>query len=358
LDLAFIVSTVLAVLVMIFSFNTVAGEKERRTLAQIMSNPVPHPTVVTAKMAAGSSLLAAAFLAGTVAGVLLLMAFGLNPFAQPGTVLPFSIAIGVSLFFLLVLYNLGLLVSSLTRSSVSAMVTLLAVWVGLAMVLPKASVIAARLVFPVKSQQVVDLEKNQVRAQSGRELATSLKELTRTTPGIKDMSMEEYFKQVRAKNPVIEAFEKVQTERRAEFAARLNAELDRIEAEFERRRGRQATLARTISRLSPISCFTHVLTELAGTGFVEENAWRETRSRFKQTVDREIASKMTGFTFGDVSYSSTDIDRSAPAPTFPPVLVPLEKRMAAVWPDLVLLGIYGLLFFAGAYGAFLRYDVR
>jgi tRNA U34 2-thiouridine synthase MnmA/TrmU len=32
----------------------------------------------------------------------------------------------------------------------------------------------------------------------------------------------------------IEAFEKLQTERKAEFAARLNAELDRIDADFER----------------------------------------------------------------------------------------------------------------------------
>jgi hypothetical protein len=38
--------------------------------------------------------------------------------------------------------------------------------------------------------------------------------------------------------------------------------------------------------------------------------------------------------------------------------VPLEKRLAAVWVDLVLLGIYGLLFFVGAYVSFLGYDVR
>ena len=34
------------------------------------------------------------------------------------------------------------------------------------------------------------------------------------------------------------------------------------------------------------------------------------------------------------------------------------KRLAAVWVDLVLLGVYGVLFFAGAYVAFLRYDLR
>jgi len=359
LDLTFIVTTVLAVLVMIFTFNAVAGEKERRTLAQVMANSVPRPTVITAKMAAGSSLLAAAFLAGMAAGILITVALGQNPFAQPGTLAPFAIGTGVSLVFLLVFYNLGLLVSALTRSSVSAMVALLSVWVALAMILPKGSIVFAKLILPVKSQQVMDLEKSQARLQSDREFYADLGRLTKSTPGIKDMSMDEYFKARRAKNQAVEAFEKVQTERKAEFTARLNTELDKIDAEFERQRGRQAALARNFSRLSSVSCFIHVMAELAGTGFAEESAWRETRSRFKQMLDREIAPMMRMYTFGNVSYGGDrNLDRKAPAPKLPAEPVPLETRLAAVWVDLALLGIYGILFFAGAYVAFLRYDVR
>ncbi len=359
LDLTFIVTTVLAVLVMIFTFNAVAGEKERRTLAQVMANSVPRPTVITAKMAAGSLLLAAAFLAGTAAGLLLTMALGLNPFAQPGTLAPFAIGTGVSLVFLLVFYSLGLLVSTLSRSSVSAMVVLLSVWVALAMILPKGSVVGAKLLLPVKSQQVIDLEKSQVRLQSDRDFYSDLDRLAKSTPGIKDMSMDEYFKARRAKSPAVEAFEKAQTERKAEFTARLNTELDNIDAEFERQRGRQAALARNLSRLSPVSCFIHVMAELAGTGFAEESAWRETRSRFKRMIDREIAPMTRMYTFGNVGYGGgRNLDVKAPAPKLPAEPVPLEKRLAAVWIDLVLLAIYGILFFAGATVVFLRYDVR
>ncbi|HYA49321.1 MAG TPA: ABC transporter permease subunit, partial [Burkholderiales bacterium] len=151
LDLVFIVTTVMAVLVMIFTFNAVAGEKERRTLAQVMSNAVPRPTVVTAKMAAGSLLLAAAFVAGILAGLLLTLALGLNPLGEPGTAGPFAIAVGVSLLFLLAFDNFGLLVSSRSRSAVTAMVGLLAFWVALAMILPKASVVGAKLLMPIRS---------------------------------------------------------------------------------------------------------------------------------------------------------------------------------------------------------------
>ncbi|HSQ78962.1 MAG TPA: ABC transporter permease subunit [Candidatus Bathyarchaeia archaeon] len=358
LDLAFMVSTVLAVLVMIFTFNAVAGEKERRTLAQVMANPVPRATILTAKMAAASSLLAAAFLAGTAAGGLLTTALGLGPFGEAGTSGPFLIAIGVSLVFLVVLVNLGLLVSAVTRSPVSAMVTLVAVWVALAMILPKGSVVLSRLLLPVESQQIVDLRENQVRTQNARDLSAELTRLQESTPVIKDMSMTEYFKQSREKNPAVAAFEDAQAKVKAGFTARLNADLDRLDAEFERRRGRQAALARTIARLSPVSCFVHIVTELAGTGFTEEAAWRETRARFKQLLDREIAPKMLMHTFGQATYGSMDLDREAPAPKLPPDVVPLERRLDAVGLDLALLAAYGILFFAGAAVVFLRYDVR
>ncbi|MGZ7046276.1 MAG: ABC transporter permease subunit [Candidatus Aminicenantales bacterium] len=358
LDLAFIVTTVLAVLVMIFAFNAVVGEKERRTLAQVMANAVPRPVVIAAKMAAGGTLLAAAFLSGILAGVLLTTALGIDPFREAGAWAPFGIGVGASLVFLMAFYGFGLLVSSLSRSSVSAMVALLSCWVALAMIVPKGSVVVAKLARPIKSQQVIELEKSQVRRQTERDIDAAVAKLSQTMPGIKDMSSDDYFKQRRAKNPVIAAYEKEQAKLRGEFTARLNADLDKIDAAFDAQRAGQAAAARTIARLSPVSCLVHVLTELAGTGFAEDAAWRETRSRYKQLVDRDIASNMDMTQFKDFSYGGGKLPRKAPAPKLPAEPVPLEKRLAAVWVDLGLLGIYGILFFAGAYVAFLRYDVR
>lgn len=359
LDLAFIVSTVLAVLVMIFTFNAVAGEKERRTLAQVMANPVSRPAAITAKMAAGTTLLAAAFLTGMLGGMLLLAALGLNPFSRPETIEPLAMGVGVSLLFLLAFYNFGLLVSSLTRSSITAMVALLSFWVAMAMVLPKGSVVAAKILLPVKSQQVVNLEKGRVRYQMERDLGKALQGLWETTPGIKDMSSEAFFKALRAKSPAAEDFTKKEGELQDEFRAKRDAAIDRIDAEFDRRKAREAALARNLARLSPVSCLVHVLTELAGTGFLEEEKWRETRTRFHQFLDREIASKQHAVGLKDAwSSSFGGIDWKAPAPAIPPEPVPLERALGAVWVDIVLLAAYAILFFAGAYVAFLRYDVR
>lgn len=358
LDLAFIVTTVLAVLVMIFAFNAVVGEKERRTLAQVMANAVPRPVVIAAKMAAGGTLLAAAFLAGVLTGILLTTALGIDPFREAGTWAPFGIGVAASLVFLMVFYGLGLLVSSLSRSSVSAMVSLLSCWVALAMILPKGSVVLAKLVRPIRSQQVIELEKSQVRRQSQKEVEEAVDKLAASMPGVKDMSYQDYYKAARAKDPAIDAYAKAQADLRSQFAARLNADLDKIDAVFDDQRAAQAAAARTIARLSPVSCLVHVLTELAGTGFAEEAAWRETRSRYKQIVDRDVASKYDMISFKQVAHGGGKIDREAPAPKLPAEPVALGRRLAAVWIDFVLLAIYGLLFFTGAYVSFLRYDVR
>jgi hypothetical protein len=303
-------------------------------------------------------LIAAAFLAGVAAGVLVCAAAGLDILGGAGQAATLAVGVGASLLYLLVFLSLGLLVSSLSRSSAAAMVTLLACWVALFMILPKASVAVSKLLYQVKSQQVVDLEKARIRLQSQNELGKAIENLMKTTPVIKDMSTDAYMKASREKNAAVEAYEKAQDKLNDESRARLEDELDRVDADFELRKGRQAAVARTISRLSPMSCLVHVLTELAGTGFTEERAWRETRARFKQAIDRELSSKMEMRVFGDLAYGGGNLDRNAPAPKLPPEAVTLEKRLAAVWVDLALLGIYGILFFAGAYVAFLRYDVR
>jgi ABC-type transport system involved in multi-copper enzyme maturation permease subunit len=358
LDLVFIVTVVLSVLVMIFAFNAVAGEKERRTLAQVMANPVPRSTVIAAKMAASGLLLATAFLAGVAAGIILVEAAGFGLLGGTEQAAALGIGVGAALLYLLAFLGLGLLVSSLSRSSAAAMVALISCWVALFMILPKASVAVSKLLYQVKSQQVVDLEKARVRLQSQNDLGRAIERLMKTTPVIKDMSIDAYMKAGRDKNPAVGAYEKAQDNLNDESRAQLENELDRIDADFELRKGRQAAVARTISRLSPMSCLVHILTELAGTGFTEERAWRETRARFKLTIDRELSSKMEMRLFRDLAYGGGNLDRTAPAPKFPPEAVPLEKRLAAVWIDLALLGIYGILFFAGAYVAFLRYDVR
>jgi ABC-type transport system involved in multi-copper enzyme maturation permease subunit len=53
-----------------------------------------------------------------------------------------------------------------------------------------------------------------------------------------------------------------------------------------------------------------------------------------------------------------DFDRNAPAPKISYQTGALADVLPSVWPDIALLFIFGILFFAGAYVSFLRYDLR
>jgi hypothetical protein len=84
--------------------------------------------------------------------------------------------------------------------------------VVLFLILPKASVIVAEIVRPVKSQQVIDIEKSQVRMQMQREEGQEILQLQKTMPGVKDMAELDFFKKLRAGDENAKAYEKKQNE--------------------------------------------------------------------------------------------------------------------------------------------------
>jgi len=100
------------------------------------------------------------------------------------------------------------------------------------------------------------------------------------------------------------------------------------------------------------------MAEMANTGFAEYREWQETGSRFKQMLDREIRAKMDMIQFGNMSVGGGKLDRTAPMPKTEYRPVRLDRIVSIVWPDVLVLLIYGILFFAGAYVIFLKYDVR
>jgi len=358
IDLSFIVAVIMSLLAMLFTYNSIAGEKEKRTLSQIMANAVPRNTVIMAKMTAGSLLVGVVFLLGILLGLFVLLIMGHAIFSDAGLFGRFLVGVAASLAYILVFLTFGLLVSSLNRSALSAIVGLMVCWVILFLILPKASVIVAKIVRPVKSQQVIDIEKSQVRMQMQREEDQEIRQLQKTMPGVKDMTERDFFKNLRAGDENAKAYNKKQTEVQEQYRIKSDTELDRIDALYENQRHLQAEIARNISRLSPVSCFVHIMAELSNTGFAEYRAWQETRSQFKQAVDRDISSK-SGFTrFGNMAVGGGGIDRKAPAPKVEYKPVRFGDVAATTWPDVLVLVIFGFLFFAGSYVAFLRYDVR
>ncbi len=254
---------------------------------------------------------------------------------------------GLALLFSLLIigafFNLGLLVSTLTRQAVSSIVILLLCWVFLFGILPRLSVILSQLIYPVKSQQLIAFEKNQIRLDNERECEAQVNKLIELFPDVKGYSQE---------------FEGKQQAIREEFRAKLTDSWQKIDRETEKKRSTQMSIAANIARLSPVSCFIRPLAEISRTGWTQYQDFNQDVLRFEQQLNEQVYGKNKWSRYkGGISQYFTG-DMTAPAPKFQSRRISLEAVIKNIFPDLILLAIYNLLFFAAAFVAFLRYDAR
>jgi ABC-type transport system involved in multi-copper enzyme maturation permease subunit len=345
LDLVFIVAVVMSFLAVILTYGAVAGEKEQGTLRQVLSNSVPRPGILLAKAAANALVLVLPFLLALVLSLALVQLRG-GPFGSiDGAWTSIALAVLVCLLFIGVFFNLGLLVSSLTKQAVPALVALLLAWVFLYGVYPRLGSAAAQILFPVKSEARVALEKAQVRRSIEKEQDGEIDKIAAAMP---EDNKSEAFKEG----------EKKQNDVRDHYRARLEESWRLLERDVEERRAWRNSLTADITRLSPVSALVRSLAELSRTGWLEAEEFRAGVRRYEDALNRDVFGKYSEVRMKNTAMISNNADDKAPAPVFSYVRTREETIVRNVLPDIVLLLVFNFVFFAGGFVAFLRYDVR
>ena len=122
-----------------------------------------------------------------------------------------------------------------------------------------------------------------------------------------------------------------------------------------------------LSRISPVSSYTFLTTELCNTGILEYTNRKGAANEFQLQVNQDVYSRYIGFRYvyeGLVSTGTKGKGKKWPTQNLTvPVLtqyspVPLSQVFQKTWPDIVLLIWYSAFFFTGAFVSFMRYDVR
>ena len=346
LDLIFIVGVVMSLLAVIMSYGAIGGEKEQGTLGLVLSNSVPRAKVILAKTAANSLVLIIPFLASLALGLVILALQGLPLAAAGGTWASIGLAVLFAALFIGAFFNLGLLVSALTKQAVTALVALLLAWVFLYGVYPRLASAAAQVVHPVKSEARLALEKAQVRANVEKALEAEIDKLAKAMPDSE-------------KSPAFEEGKKNQEEVRAKYRTELEATWRALERESDARRASLLALTANIARLSPVSAFVRPLAELSRTGWLEYRQFGAEAREFESILNRDVFDKLTFLRMGrNASVNLDEKAAAAAAPTFEYRPTRMEAVVRDVLPDLVLLALFNLIFFAGAFLAFIRYDAR
>jgi len=163
-----VVGTLVSLLVLLFAYDAVSGERERGTLSLTFAGTVSRATFLAGKYVGGMAVLSAVTLAGLLAAVALavtspLVDFDGEAWARIALVGVCSLAY-VSLFFLL-----GLAASCRFRRSSTSLVVLFFVWICVVIVAPEGSPYLARRLRPVPpAQEIVARQEALDRAFRGR----------------------------------------------------------------------------------------------------------------------------------------------------------------------------------------------
>jgi ABC-type transport system involved in multi-copper enzyme maturation permease subunit len=342
LDLDFIFQVILSLFTILFVYNTVNREKEQGTLRLTFSNAVPRNTYILGKVAGAFLTLTVSLLIPILLGCLLLILMEIPMSGNEWLRLGLVIVSGF--LFLGAFATLSLFVSSVTHRSSTSFLILLVTWIFAVLIVPRTSVLLAGQTVDVISSDEMAYERIMQDDQDSKEALDALIKHKVTT---KDM------------NAAVDQLLKYYNDMNDELAKKNQEVLDRLDERRRNEEARQQRIAFGLARISPASAFSLAATNMAGTSVDLKRHYMEEALRYREIYARFLREKE-----GDPK-ETVRPPQQKPKPINPPELPVFLFEQPSVKdvvrdsvPDLGVLAIFNIVFFAGAFTAFLRYDVR
>lgn len=345
-DMLFVVGVVLSLLAFFISYDAVAGERKSGTLKLLMSYSVPRDLVILAKWIGGYISLALPFFASLLFGALLISTSGEINFS-PQDWWAFVVSGGVSLILIAVMFSIGLMFSVCMRRPSTSILSLLAVWVLLALIVPNAGPYVAELVAPVPD--VGQVQRSIAERSKALNDAFFVEMRSMRRGNWRTMSRQE-----RA------AVRRQMVESREELQRKINRATEQIIRDFERQLHNQVEVARNITRLSPVATYVYANTDIGVTGVRHEqqlvNSLRTYQRQFSRYVDEKLEESGGGGMFwgGNNDQQDYSIDDM---PVFDYKPEELGMRLEVRSTDVLLLVVFAVLFFMIAFISFLRMEI-
>ena len=364
-DFIFSVVFIVSLAALIFTFNSFSGERERGTLRLIIANSVPRSRILLAKVVGNYVALSIPFIISILVALLILDASPDVSIISSSVWLSLLVIMGVTFLFMLCMVSLGLCISAFTRNSMDSIVLAFFVWAILAICIPKVSPMVADVLYPVEGANVFDTNKRLVAEDIDHELVEEMEEL-------REKCFEEFGapeSDMNTSHPRTELGLKANAMYEQEFAPiaeryqkRLAAALRRLEQDYSRRTNVRSSIAMNLSRISPVSSYTYIVSELSGTGVTEPDNFTQNAQRYqdqvKQAVYDKIVVKRLRGGGGRYEYPNGFDPGDAPVPEMTYTYPNLAQALQASRLDIVLLGLFAVLFFALTFMMLNKYDVR
>jgi ABC-type transport system involved in multi-copper enzyme maturation permease subunit len=316
-DLLYVIKVILSLCAMLFAFDIICGEKETGTLRQSLSNNMKRPILIIGKWIGGFTSFILPFFIAVILGTIFVT---LSPMVDMGVQdwIKLVLFILSSVIYLAIFFSLGLLISCLTHRSSTSLVISLFVWTVLVFLIPNLGNILARQLVRITTVQQLDLQRKQI-------MNSALFEM----------------KQIPKKQSDFE-------ERQKEIQFRTIKEGDQLGEDYRNRINSLVRVSQGITGLSPAPTFTLLATDIMGTGVAEERRLKKAAQDYKNLLVQMM--------YTDATLTEED---TAKAPNFHYQRSSVKEILAeGGLSNCLILILLNVLFFTGAYMAFLRYDAR
>jgi len=356
-DFIFLVQMVISLIALLFASDMISGEKESGTLRATLANRLPRDTLLAGKIGGGYLALWIPFLLSFLLGAVVLMLTQFPLFAGGAGTRVVIILLATSLF-ILTYYTIGMAVSTSSAKARTALVAILIIWAAFQLVIPKLSDMIAGIVYPVRTDTAVSLEKSLLTRSIDTETA---KELGRQSDAIFAGVPPEV--QDKPDSPERKKWDAVRGEIEQRAKDRKAAQLGAIDETYQQQKRRQQNLAFNLSLISPSAAFARFITDVCGTGELERTKYVEAVRAHQKALDNELFGKVKrtvmlkpdGQTV--LMFQATPIDpQKLPKFTITPASV--SEVFKGNWPSLLSLIFWLIAPFAFAYAKFIKYDVR
>jgi len=314
-DLLYIIKVILSLCAMLFAFDMVSGEKETGTLRQALSYRLKRPILIVGKWIGGfTSFILPFFIAVLLGTIFVTLSPMVDINAQDWTKL--GLFILSSVIYLAIFFSLGLLISCLTHRSSTSLVISLFVWTILVFLIPNLGNILACQFIQIPTAQQLDLKRKQIMNR----VRFEMKQIPKTRP--------DYEKRLK------------------ELQFRTIKEGDQLDEDYRNRINRLVKVSQSITGLSPAPAFTLLATDIMGTGVAEERRLKKAAQDYKDFLVK-------------LYYIDGTLDEESEQPKFHYQRSSVKDILSqgGLSNSLILI-LLNVLFFSGAYVAFLRYDVR
>ena len=326
IDFNFVVRVVMSLLAIFLAYDAVSGEREAGVLKLSFANSVPRAHILMGKFLGGVFCLVIPLAMSSIVALLVMqlsdmVELGVAEWGRLGIILL------LSMLYLAMFYAIGLFVSCITKRSTTTLIVSMLIWILLVVIIPN-----------VGPAMVKRFRHRMSRDEMMRQAATLHADYS-----------ERYKKKFGSPTDFWDDTEEIRRQK-IEHMLELRSALFQLSQEHTRELDRETGAGRWIARFSPASAFSFASSTFARTDIGTYKRFRESVKVIFNMADsferlsrqeREEQDKL----LNDYKYSFKMSED-------------LADSFRDATPDIILLLLFGVIFFMGAYASFIKYDVR